>query len=205
MTAIAVRFSGHALSRVTQRLIISNDNIAILLLMEKCVVIGSMARRHRVYKLFWSRPDRDCFVAVQLDKGRIITIIPSNRFKINESDLICLLRKQKEDFGEAELALLQNPPRSYHFRIIFIDSTTGKSRSKKHKIPTADYPDFIICFRALQYVEKVQNELIEIISRNIRPSERLFRVVIYIDKRNELFWVPWNIYSFRIRDVITDQ
>lgn len=71
------RFTGHASSRILDRLSLTRKEIKTLLDADLCILIGRESSTNRVHKLFFSMPDSSCFVAVQDDQnGEVVTILP---------------------------------------------------------------------------------------------------------------------------------
>jgi len=70
-------FSNHALSRVEQRLNLSRRAVEELLERDLFVPVGVEPRGQREHRLFYSAPDKQCFVAIQdIRRGLVITVLP---------------------------------------------------------------------------------------------------------------------------------
>ena len=70
-------FSTHAYERVANRLSMSNSELAAIIDDDKFINIGEEPGHNRAHKLFYSKEDRMCFVAVQDIKiGTVITVLP---------------------------------------------------------------------------------------------------------------------------------
>ena len=70
-------FSTHAYERVANRLSMNNSELAAIIDDDKFINIGEEPGHNRAHKLFYSKRDRMCFVAVQDIKiGTIITVLP---------------------------------------------------------------------------------------------------------------------------------
>lgn len=70
-------FTCHAYSRVLSRLSLSPSEVADLLDYDLAVNVGIECGTSRVHRLFFSTPDRMCFVAVQDEStGEVVTILP---------------------------------------------------------------------------------------------------------------------------------
>lgn len=68
-------YSRHAWSRVLSRLSLTPAEVAALLDYDLAVSVG--VRGRKVHRLFFSPPDRQCFVAVQdQDMGVVVTVLP---------------------------------------------------------------------------------------------------------------------------------
>lgn len=71
----ATSFTRHAWARVLDRLSLAPAEVATLLDYELAVPIGSRGRT--CHRLFYSAPDRQCFVAVQDEEnGAVLTVLP---------------------------------------------------------------------------------------------------------------------------------
>ena len=71
----ATSFTRHAWSRVIDRLSLAPSEVAALLDYDLAVPIGS--RGGRLHRLFYSAPDRQCFVAIQDEENAaILTVLP---------------------------------------------------------------------------------------------------------------------------------
>lgn len=72
-------FTVHALDRVKERLHLSTDEVQILLDEGLYVPLGYEDRSTRQHRLFYSRPDGRCFVAVQdTSNGVVVTVLPAD-------------------------------------------------------------------------------------------------------------------------------
>ncbi|MFT6910510.1 MAG: hypothetical protein ACJAS1_007239 [Oleiphilaceae bacterium] len=70
-------FSFHAYKRVYGRLSISHITLAKILDNDLVVNIGEEPNTNRLHKLFYSEPDKICFVAIQdIKVGTVITTLP---------------------------------------------------------------------------------------------------------------------------------
>ncbi len=75
--AVSTRFTRHAFQRVHERLSLLPGEVATLLDYDLAVNIGVERNGHRLHRLFYSPPDRCCFVAVQDERdGTVVTILP---------------------------------------------------------------------------------------------------------------------------------
>lgn len=99
----ATSFTRHAWARVIDRLSLAPPEVAALLDYELAVPIGSRGgTRHR---LFYSAPDRQCFVAVQDEQnGAVLTVLPID---YHES---CAWPVSQTAQREAEGLLRERPP-----------------------------------------------------------------------------------------------
>ena len=70
-------FTHHAYGRVLSRLSLSPAEVADLLDYDLAVDVGTECGTSRLHRLFFSTPDRMCFVAVQDEStGEVVTILP---------------------------------------------------------------------------------------------------------------------------------
>ena len=71
----ATSFTRHAWARVLDRLSLSPAEVAALLDYELAIPVGSRGRT--VHRLFFSPPDKQCFVAVQdVENAAVLTVLP---------------------------------------------------------------------------------------------------------------------------------
>ena len=76
------QFSFHAYERVIERLTMEPDEVAELLDWDLAVRIGEEKGTNRIHRLFYSREDFQCFIAVQDEKSRtIVTILPVDYYE----------------------------------------------------------------------------------------------------------------------------
>ena len=79
MVEAAIRMSFHALDRLDSRLSLIPKQVVEILESGKIVPIGTETGKTRTHYLFYSIPDRQCFVAVIDDKdGTVITVLPED-------------------------------------------------------------------------------------------------------------------------------
>lgn len=79
-----IQLSSHALERAQERLHLTPGEIVDLLTAGLTVPLGEMLARRpgvrrthrRTCRLFYSQPDNFCFVAVQVEDGEVVTILP---------------------------------------------------------------------------------------------------------------------------------
>ncbi len=70
-------FTYHAFSRVKDRLTLSLFELANILNYDLAVDIGAESGTNRIHRLFYSYPDKACFVAIQDSKnGVVVTVLP---------------------------------------------------------------------------------------------------------------------------------
>lgn len=69
----------HAYERVSERLTLPPEEIIELLDANKCVVLRFDPYTEIIYRLFYSRTDQKCFVAVQdATTGQVLTVLPDD-------------------------------------------------------------------------------------------------------------------------------
>ena len=74
---VKTKLSYHAFKRVSERLSMSHRSLAKIIENDLVIYIGEETNKKRVHKLFYSKPDRMCFVAIQdVNDGTIITVLP---------------------------------------------------------------------------------------------------------------------------------
>ena len=82
MSSQRTAFSRHACERLAERLAAEPDEIADQLDWDLAVNIGGEKGTKRIYRLFFSREDHQCFVAIQDEKTRtVVTILPVDYFE----------------------------------------------------------------------------------------------------------------------------
>jgi hypothetical protein len=75
-------FTKHAFSRVRDRLNLRKRHVAYILDNDLCIPIGIEEGSSRVHRLFFSKKDGCCFVAVQDESnGEVVTILPVDYHK----------------------------------------------------------------------------------------------------------------------------
>lgn len=75
-------FSRHAYERVLERLTMDLDEVASLLDWDLAIKIGDEKRTHRIHRLFYSREDHQCFIAIQDEKTKtVVTILPVDYYE----------------------------------------------------------------------------------------------------------------------------
>ena len=79
MVEAPIRLSFHALDRLDSRLSLTPNQVIEILELGKTVPIGTETGKTRTHYLFYSIPDRQCFVAVIDDKdGTVVTVLPED-------------------------------------------------------------------------------------------------------------------------------
>ncbi len=73
------QFSEHALERVSERLSMPQHELAEMLNKNMTVDIGFEQGSNRMHRLFYSKQDRLCFLAIQdMKNGTVVTVIPAD-------------------------------------------------------------------------------------------------------------------------------
>lgn len=98
-------FTKHAFDRVGERLWLTPAEIATIIETEQYIRIGE--EKNRVHKVFYSKPDRQCFVAIHDERAHlneIVTVLPldyHHRWEISEA---VFMAAKAKIVGEPELA-----------------------------------------------------------------------------------------------------
>ena len=72
-------FTTHAFDRVRSRLSLTTVDVADLLDSDRVILIGREKNSSRIHRLFYSKPDGYCFVAVQDEEtGEVVTVMPAD-------------------------------------------------------------------------------------------------------------------------------
>lgn len=82
------RFSKHSIERIQERVKMSPGEIAQILNTSSTVDIGDVNNSVRLKRLFYSKIDRCCFIAIQnMKNGFVITVVPAGRGKHTSLEL----------------------------------------------------------------------------------------------------------------------
>ena len=197
------QFSFHAYERVIERLTMEPDEVAALLDWDLAVKIGVEKGTNRIHRLFYSKEDFQCFIAIQDEKSRtIVTILPVDYFETLAYKIPKTLLDEAEqlvsDRAKPAAAVKVTPPKKdkpVHIAqtpsVFKIQATVSGFPWKPRNFNLGSWPA-LKCggsiARLLQDADFAQ-EMQSKIKLKKRPDEYAVGLLIRLGKNGEPVWV----------------
>lgn len=160
--SIETFFSRHAFLRANQRLSIDVDELAAILDNGAFVDIGSEPCTSRSHRLFYSAPDRTCFVAIQDSMtGTVVTVLPLEYHKnlaweVSEADQ-SIAKKLMESFRSKHV-FQKLEASTISISVSYIESaeTMVRKTKKLFGISVSDFPSIRDVLSMPNLIEKIE-------------------------------------------------
>jgi hypothetical protein len=194
-------FSRHAFERVLERLTLDPEEIAELLDWRLVVPIAEEKGSGRVHLLFYSEPDRLCFVAVQDRFSKtVITILPIDFYENINTRVPWTLQEQArnlatrqhlhpatqeacEETDEVEAAPAPTP--LFKIRCIVMNLEESRRNLNLGSWPALDYEHSVErLLRDLDFLAQMRAK----IAVQLQPDEYAAGLIIHLGKKGEPFW-----------------
>jgi len=195
-------FSRHAFERVLERLTLEPDEVAELLDWRLVVPIGEEKGSGRVHLLFYSEPDRLCFVAVQDRFSKtVITILPIDFYENINTRVPWPLQAQARDLAtrhhlhpaaqEAceelpdEPASAPTPLPLFKIRCVVMNIEESRRNLNLGSWPAVHYEQSVErLLRDLDFLAQMRAK----IASQLQPGEYAAGLVIHLGKKGEPIW-----------------
>ena len=210
-----VRFTQHAFDRIRTRLRLSHKEVADIIDSGRAIPIGQEQGSMKTHLMFFSEPDKQCFIAIQnSESGCVITILPldyAHGYKIPWWAVYKLItgRGMAPTPGaegsvtgvspRGEEANIVNPNTMFHILILFENHVTQKIRTIKFNIPVRDYPNFVFYPQLLAREPAVDRQIRERIFFHLDPpSESILRIMIQVGRQGMLVSIDTVSYKCKL-------
>ena len=191
-------FTRHAWARVLDRLSLSPAEVAALLDYDLAVPVGSRGRT--VHRLFFSSPDKQCFVAVQdAENAAVLTVLPldfheSCAWPVSASaqkEAEGRLRERPESQEEEALAQGANMPSVFRVGCYFRD---GQGTLRPAHLGSISAQPFEHQVTQLLEDDAVLDEVQRRVSTKRRLGEVLIRVFVRLGKHGPVTMIDLRDY-----------
>jgi hypothetical protein len=175
------------------------EDVADLLDFDLAVKIGEEKGTDRIHRLFYSHDDRQCFVAIQDDKTKmLITILPVDYYQTIAARISRSALKKAETLVSAEGNLDKSEPdfdvqvgtsggdEDFRLRATIRDSKNAERQVRLGCWPSAPYRKSVERLLGDQrFLDEMQKRLRPVLLN----GERAFRFYVRIGKKGEGVWV----------------
>lgn len=181
-------FTQHAFDRVTERLSLSQREVAQILDSGETIPLGLERGSNKMHRLFYSSHDNQCFVAVQDDStGEVITILPPDFDRhcrvsldtVNQLQLQAQEKLQSKSYDAEAVVTEKQPQVGIYFKLYFSSIHQDKPRIRNMKLSAGNYPGGILGLRDSPEVEQIVRSFAKL---NIREGEYLTQVLVHFGK-----------------------